>query len=220
MTKPLVILGAVGNCLDIFDAVLAANAAGVSKTHDIQGFLDDDARRGSTVRGLPVLGGLSMVREMPGAVFVNGIGSPRSYRDKRDLIGRLGLDLERFTTVIHPSAVVSPSATVGQGTVVLANCTICADVRIGNQVMILPNCVLGHDTSVGDYSILAAGVAVSGSVTIGRSCYLGAGASVRDGVSLGDETLLGMGAVLVGDASTGSVMAGNPARPRRRQGGQ
>lgn len=217
MATPLIILGAVGNCLDILDAVMAANAAAQSPAFAVQGFLDDDvSRRGRRIREVPVLGPLSMARDMPEVLFVGGIGSPRNYDAKAALIDRLGLARDRFATVIHPTAVVSPSATLGRGSVVLANCTICANVHIGDHVMMLPNCVVGHDTSVGDYSILAAGVAVSGSVTVGCSCYLGVGASIRDSVSLGDKTLLGMGAALICDTPEGSVMVGNPARPLKR----
>ncbi len=213
LPEPLVILGAVGNCIDILDAVTAMNSSAIGKQFQVLGFLDDDtAKHDRTIRETKVLGPLSMARDLPNATFVSGIGSPRNFRSKSSLIGRLGLPDERFASVVHPSAVVSPSATLGPGTVILANCTLCANVRFGNHVMMLPNCVLGHDTSVGEYSIFAAGVTVSGKVSIGRSCYLGAGSSIRDDVSIGDEALVGLGATVVADVSASSVVAGNPAR--------
>ena len=213
MATPLIILGAIGNCLDILDAALATNASEDRPVYDLLGFLDDEpSRQGSKVRGLPILGPLTMAREMPNAQFINGIGSPRSFQYKRAIIDGLGLDRSRFATVIHPAAAVSPSANIGCGTAVLANCTICANAELGDHVMMLPSCVLGHDARVGDHTILAAGVIVSGSVSIGQSCYLGANSCVRDSLRVGDEALLGIGAVLVDDAPAGMVMLGNPAR--------
>ncbi len=202
----------MGNCIDILDAVRAAQA---TVPYEVIGFLDDAVDLiGTAQNGVPVLGPLAALRDLPDVWVVSGIGSPRSYRNKRAFIDGLGLETERYATIIHPRATVSPSARIDVGSVILANCTICANVRIGKQVMMLPNCVLGHDTVVGDYSIFAAGVTVSGNVDIGASCYLGSGAAIRDGVRIGAESLLGMGAVLVGDCSSAAVMAGNPARAR------
>jgi sugar O-acyltransferase (sialic acid O-acetyltransferase NeuD family) len=213
MNSPLIILGAIGNCLDIMDAVLAVNKENGLQTYEILGLLDDEpSRQGIEICGFPVLGSLAIAKEVPHALFVNGIGSPRSYRSKQALIEGLGIDRTRFATIIHPTAVVSSSATIGYGSVVLANCTICSNVHIGDHVMMLPNCVLGHDTHVHNYSTFAASVTVSGSVSIGRSCYLGGSSCIREYTHLGDEVLLGMGAVLIGDAPTGSTMVGNPAR--------
>ena len=213
MPEPLVILGAIGTCMDIADAVLAQRQGSSEGGYELRGFLDDDAtRHGMIFRGAPVLGPIAAAREMDGTLFVDGIGGPRSFRARPQLIENLGLDKSRFGVVIHPTSFVSPSAKIGRGTIILANCTICADVEIGAHVLILPNCVFGHETRVADFTIFAAGVTVSGRVQIGRGCYIGAGAAIRDGVSLGDNALLGTGAVQVSDLAAAEVYAGNPAR--------
>ncbi|MEL7512672.1 MAG: acetyltransferase, partial [Cyanobacteria bacterium J06554_3] len=201
--SPLVVLGALGNCLDIVDAALAMNEAAKEPVFEVLGYLDDEpSRQGTQVRGFPVLGPLAMAKEMPDAHFVNGIGSSRSHRQKRAMIESLGLTLERFATVVHPSAVIASSALIGQGCVVMANVTVCANVTIGHQVMMLPNCVVGHDSIINDYSILAAGVTVSGVVNVGSACYLGANACVKEYLTIGEQALLGMGAVVVKDVPT------------------
>ena len=217
---PLVILGAVGNCLDIVDAVRAINLVSPEGGFEIVGFLDDDPERlGQSVAGIPVLGPLADAARIEGARFVNGIGSPRSFRGKPDMLARTGVAGTRFSTVVHPDASVSASAELGAGCVVLANVTVCANVRIGDHVMILPNAVIGHDSTIGDHSTLAASVVVSGFCRIGQCCYLGAGACVRDGVAMGDGSLLGMGSVLLRDMPEQTVYVGNPARPLSKTSG-
>jgi sugar O-acyltransferase (sialic acid O-acetyltransferase NeuD family) len=212
MASPLIIVGAAGNCLDIADAVVAQRDSG-RDDFAIAGFLDDDpARQGQTVAGFPVLGPISAAANFPNAVFVCGIGSPKSFQSKSELIARIGMPAERFATLVHPAASVSRSALLGPGTVILGNTTICSSVRIGAHVMMLPNCVVGHDTIINDYCIFAAGVTVSGMVTIARGCYIGAGSTVREGVSIGEGALVGMGAVAVRDVAAGAWVAGNPAR--------
>jgi sugar O-acyltransferase (sialic acid O-acetyltransferase NeuD family) len=210
----LAILGSSANCLDILDAVRAVNAHAGTTLFEPVGFLDDVAgRHGDIVDGLPVLGPLALASEMTDLLFVNGIGSWRSFRSKNRLIERLGIPRERFATIVHPHAVLASSAVVGAGTIILGNTTLCANVRIGSHVMMLPNCVVGHDSRIGDFATLAAGVMVSGCVGINKGCYIGAGASIRDHVTLGDNALLGMGAVLLCDMPAESIFAGNPARP-------
>lgn len=206
MLSSIVIIGSTGNCIDIADAVRAS--AGY-----IRGFLDDNPSAWGTVTGgAPVLGPLSLARELVDVSFVCGIGSPRSYRGKRALIERLGISEDRFATVVHPSAAVSGVAQIERGSVILANCTICANVRVGRHVMMLPNCVVGHDSTLGDYTVMAAGVVVSGNVEVDENCYLGAAVSVRDGLRLGSGALVGMGSVVVADIDPGSIVAGVPAR--------
>lgn len=207
----IAILGAVGNCLDIADAWRAARA--LNRTEDeLVGYFDDGLAPGTQVAGFPVLGPLSQASAFPDVRLISGIGGPRSFRSKPDIIARLRVADDRFATVVHPAAVVSPTASLGVGSCILAHTTICANVAVGAHVMMLPACVIGHDSSIADYSILAAGVIVSGKVTVARNCYLGAGSALRDGVAIGEGAMVGLGAGVVADVPAGSVVTGLPAR--------
>ncbi len=208
----LIVLGAIGNCRDLAEAVLAGGAPGC----ELVGFLDDaPALAGTRVGDLPVLGGLQLARSLDAStVFVCGIGSPRSYLGKATLIDQLGLADHRFVRVAHPSAWLSPSASLGAGSVLLGHANVAAGVQLGRHVIVLPGSVVGHDTRIGDHSILAGGCCVSGGVEIGESCYIGAGAILRDGVHIGARALVGMGAVVVRDVPASAVVIGNPARPK------
>jgi sugar O-acyltransferase (sialic acid O-acetyltransferase NeuD family) len=216
----VVILGTGGNSVDILDTLHDLNDAAGRMVYDCAGFLDDnEALWGSLQSGVKVLGPVRMAAELTDCVFVNGIGSPASFARKPRIIASTGVGPERFVTLVHPTASVSRTATLGRGTVVFQHVTITTNVRIGDHVIILPNTVVSHDDVVGDYTTIAGGVCVSGGVRIGTCCYLGTRSSVIGGATIGDGALIGMGSVVLGDVPTGTVVVGTPARflrPARR----
>ena len=115
---------------------------------------------------------------------------------KQAIIAKTQVPLDRFETIVHPTASVSRMATLGKGVVVLQHVTIANQASIGNHVIILPNSVISHDVVIGDYSCITGGVCISGLVTIGRDCYLGTDSSIIGGVKIGNGCLIGMGAVI------------------------
>ena len=213
--KNLIILGTGGNCLDILDTVLAINEL-ISPQYSFRGFLDDNPQlKGTKVQDYPVLGTLEQAKEYSDCVFVNGIGSFRNYWRKPEILARTGLPLNRFETVVHPTASVSRSASLGCGTAVLQNVTINSRAQVGSHVIILPNAVISHDVQVGDHSCIGSAACLAGNVRVGRTCYVGANCSVRNDVTLGDGCLVGIGAVVLEDVPEVTVVVGNPARAIR-----
>ena len=211
--RTLIIVGAVGNCLDIAET---ANACSEGHAFEVVGFLDDDeGLQGTEIAGIPVLGRLTDTNLYADASFVFGIGGPSSFRKKKTLIERLRLTDDRFATIVHPSSVVTATARIGRGSVILSNCSVGHNAVIGEHVIILQNSVVGHDSSVGDQTIVAAGVTLSGNVVIGEQCYIGVGASMKEGVEIAPETLIGAGSVVVSDIQGCRVAYGVPAKAAR-----
>jgi sugar O-acyltransferase (sialic acid O-acetyltransferase NeuD family) len=216
-TTDIIILGIGGNSIDILDTINDINDQKYSPTYRPIGFLDDNSDNwGKQRAGITILGGLNSALIHEGCYFVNGIGSVSSFLQKDAIIAKTQIPLERFATVIHPTASVSRMATIGHGSVVFQNVTITSNVSIGNHVIILPNSIISHDAVVGDYTCVSGGVCISGEVTVGKSCYLGTNAAVRDKISVGFGCLVGMGSVVTSDVEDGSVVLGNPARCVRR----
>ena len=200
--------------MDILDAINDVNSASSWPRYECVGFLDDDESLwGKTVLGATVLGPFVSASEyLPECNFVTGIGSAYNFWKKPDVIAGLGIPLETFETIVHPTASVSGAAQIGRGSVVYQQVTVTTNARLGDHVLVLPNTVISHDAEVGDYSIVTAGVSVSGDVRIGRSCYVGSNSSIRQEVSVGDFSLIGMGSVVLDDVAENSVVVGNPAK--------
>ena len=210
----LVLVGASGFGRETAEAVRAQHASGVEWR--ILGYLDDDpARHGQMIDGLPVLGGRGLVERLPGTSFVVCTGRPDDYVSRLRIVGELGLPAERYATIIHPSATVSSSSSIGPGTVLLAHVTLTAAVSIGAHVAIMPQVTLTHDVVVEDFATIASGVSLGGGARIGLAAYLGAGALIREKRTVGAFALVGMGAVVTRDVPAREVWAGTPARHLR-----
>jgi len=211
--KKIAILGTGGNSVDILDTINDLNSRAPSNVYECVGFLDDNqALWGKLLHGVKVLGPLASAGELEDCCFVNGIGTPSNFWRKEAIISKTGVALERFETIVHPSASISRMAQLGLGTVVFQNVTITSNVEIGNHVVVLPNTVISHDDVIGDYTCITGGVCISGQVKVGSSCYLGTNSTIIGNIEIGDHCLIGMGAVVLGNVPRNSVVVGNPAR--------
>jgi sugar O-acyltransferase (sialic acid O-acetyltransferase NeuD family) len=206
--RDLVIVGAGG-----FARETAAAVRELGDTWRLLGFLDDDeALHGRYRQGVPILGGIDAVRELPTAAVVVCIGNPRDYAARSRIVRRLALPPERYATIVHPTVAVGAGSEVGPGSVLLAHVALTADVRVGAHVAVMPQVVLTHDGAVADFATIASGVRVGGGALIERGAYLGAGALIREGLTVGEWSLVGMGSVVLSDVPAGQVWAGSPAR--------
>lgn len=120
----------------------------------------------------------------------------------------------KFTTAIHPSAVISPTAKIGEGTVVMAGAVINADAVIGKHCIVNTGATVDHDCVIGDYCHIAPGAHVSGGTHIGEGTWIGVGACVIQGINIGKDCMIGAGSVVVKDIPDGVTAYGNPCRVR------
>lgn len=118
----------------------------------------------------------------------------------------------KWYTAIHPTAVVSETAKIQEGTVVCANATINADATIGKHSIINTAAVIEHDNDIGDFCHISPNATLCGTVTISECTHIGAGAVVRNNISIGVDITIGIGAAVVKDLKKPGVYVGVPAR--------
>lgn len=114
--------------------------------------------------------------------------------------------------LIHPSCVVSPSAQVGAGTVLMAGAIVNADAQIGAGVIVNTAASVDHDCVLGDFTHMSPGVRLAGGVHVGPRTWIGIGAVIREGVSIGADVMVAAGAAVVTDIPDGARVGGVPAK--------
>jgi sugar O-acyltransferase (sialic acid O-acetyltransferase NeuD family) len=179
------------------------------------GFVDDTPAKQDVPRHGHRVRSRSAFVEFVGAMVLAVPGSAQSYRSRIEVIQGLGIPDERFATVIHPAATISPLASIGRNVLIMAGVVVTSNARIGNHVCVLPNTVIHHDCAIGDFSLIGASVTIAGGVAIGENCYVGSGASIINDARIGDAALVGLGSNVIRDVVAGTTVAGNPARVLR-----
>lgn len=117
-----------------------------------------------------------------------------------------------FETVIHPSAIISPTARIEAGAQVMAGVIIQARARVGAQVIVNSGAVVEHDCLIGDACHLAPGSVLSGGVELGEQTHVGTAASIIQGLKIGRKSLVAAGAVVTRSLPEGSRVGGIPAK--------
>ena len=178
--------------------------------------VDDEPARWGTLHGLvPVVGAVELVTDLRDFDVVLTLGRGRMRRRVAARLDMLGLDAQRYISLVHPRVVLPGSCSFGTGCVVLDGVVLTADVEVGDHVVLMPQVTLTHGCMVEDYATLCAGVSLGGGVRVGSGAYVGMNASVREGVRIGRDATLGMGSVLLQDLPAGETWVGVPARPIR-----
>ena len=117
-----------------------------------------------------------------------------------------------FGKAIHYKSIVSPSAGIAAGTVVMQGSIVQADAFIGRHVIVNTRVSIDHDCVVGDFVHISPGAVLCGGVSVGEGTHVGAGAVVIPGIKIGKWCKLGAGAVVIRDIPDHCTAVGNPAR--------
>lgn len=123
------------------------------------------------------------------------------------------IDWTRSPALIHPAAVISPSAIIGGGSLVMPGVVVNADSHTGKGVILNTTCSVDHDCKLGDFVHVSPGARLAGSVTVGSGTWIGIGASVIQNITLGNNVVVGAGAAVISNVPDNLRVAGVPATP-------
>jgi sugar O-acyltransferase (sialic acid O-acetyltransferase NeuD family) len=188
MTKPrLLVVGAGGHGRSVAEAVLMLG------DFDLVGFLDDGAfASGGDVWGLPVLGPANAFADYAALAShaVVAIGNNALRQKMCAQLQAAGFALAR---VLHPRAIVSPRALLGEGVAVMAGAIVGTEAVLGQGVIVNCGAVVDHHAQVHDFGHLGVNACMAGGSILGALAWMQAGAALGYGVTIPSGVTLAPG---------------------------
>ncbi|MBP1949060.1 acetyltransferase [Virgibacillus litoralis] len=131
---------------------------------------------------------------------------------RKKIVDKVNLLPQQFLSVIHSTAVVSKSAAIGYGTVIMPNAVINANAEIGMHCIINTGAVIEHDNNIGDYTHISPNATLTGGVTSGEGVHVGSTATIIPGKHLGSWSVIGAGSTVIEHIPAFSKAVGSPTR--------
>ena len=201
----IVIVGHGGHSKVIEDLILS------NINHRIIGYLDDRYSEVQVNHSLffgPVHSIDKVIASFGDLKFIIGIGDNHV---RKTIVEHIGLSDESYLTLIHPSAVISPSAKIGVGSVIMAKSVINADAQIGKHSIINTGAIVEHDNRIGSYVHICPSATLTGGVEVEDGAQIGAAAVVIPYIRIGRWAAVGAGAAVIRNIPDHLTAAGVPA---------
>lgn len=192
---------------------VVADLAELTGSWESIAFLDDGSPTGGLSGVWRIEGPLSELSRFRGthSHFFAAFGDGQLRLDSLARAEAIGFTL---ATLLHPQAIVSRYAQIGEGSTAFGGAVVSHNARLGKGCVVNTSASVDHDCVLGDGVHVCPGARLAGNVTIGNCVWIGIGASIKQGVSVGDRATIGAGAVCVSDIRVGATVVGVPARER------
>ncbi|APJ04562.1 acetyltransferase [Silvanigrella aquatica] len=202
---PVVIIGAGGHAKVVVDTLQAMQC-------EILGYTNITSEK--PLLNIKYLGSDDFIinQNPKNILLVIGFGSVKFALERQKTFEKwksLGFS---FKSLIHPSAIISQYAKLGEGVQVLMGSLIQACATIKDNCIINTGASVDHDCFIDSHCHIAPRVTLSGGVTISSNCHIGTGAVVIQNIIIENNVTVGAGAVVIKNVSSNSVVYGIPAK--------
>lgn len=145
-------------------------------------------------------------------VFI-GLGDNRKRMEIYADLEKMGAT---FATLVHRSSYISPSAKIGEGTIVMPGCVVNYGAQIGNCCIVNSNSTIEHDCVIHNGVHISPGATLGGTVTVGQNSWIGLGASIRHSIVIEAGAIIGAGSTVVKRVEENTTVVGSSASVLQR----
>ena len=149
------------------------------------------------------------VDEIELALGVGSIGVLNTRESLFNSFKKLGYT---YVTLIHPTAIISPTVKLGEGVQIMAGVIIQSMSQIADNTIINTGSIIEHDCIIAEHVHVAPGCKIAGQVHIESHCHIGIGSTIIQGITIGSSSLIGAGAVVIRPVDYYKKIVGVPGR--------
>lgn len=203
---PVIVIGAGGHAKVVIDTLQAEHS-------EVLGFTNTSSVINS-ILNVPYLGTDDFIEKQDpkNILLLIAIGSVKSSNIRSSVFQKWKALGFHFKSLIHPSAIISKYADLGEGTQVMMGSLIQPGVTVKENCIINTGSSIDHDCYIGEHCHIAPRVTLSGGVNISSNCHIGAGATIVQGINIGSNVTIGAGSVVIKDVVSNSTVFGVPAK--------
>lgn len=192
--KKIIIVGSGGHGAELSDYIQYNERVTNVREFEIIGYLDDNPVNYSNYKfGAPLIGGVRNHQIRPDVEYLMGIAN-LTYR--KLFVDQYTSAGARFISLVHHTAYISDSASLGKGVVIGPMVNLGPNSVIGDYTMLNSRCSMGHDTKVGEFNFISPNVCFSGFTEIGDGNLFGINSATIPGIKVGNNNKIMAGMVL------------------------
>jgi sugar O-acyltransferase (sialic acid O-acetyltransferase NeuD family) len=177
---------------------------------EVKGFLSDDEHILDNYNlGYHIIGNTFDYKIQPEDRFIMAIGS---IQDKKNVSKRLLDRGGEFKTIVHETALLSKTASLGIGCVVGPFALVSDHVKLEDFTMMGFYSSCGHDAQVGKYCILSPYATVNGFTILEDEVFMGTHSSVAARKRIGCNSMISSGSAAMYDVPGRCLVFGVPGK--------
>ena len=179
------------------------------KTHHLVGIVDSYRDTGTITLDVPVIGGSEDLKTIfeegvkNAAIGFGALHKPEIRQEIFDELKEIGYLLPNL---IHPTAILEPSVTLGEGNQIMAGAIVGSSVIVGNNCIINSGSITSHDSILDNNVHLTPGAILAGTVKVGDNTIIGMGATIYMKVKIGNNVIIPNGSDIISDVPDNSIL--------------
>ncbi len=178
--EEILLIGGGGHCKACIDVIEQENK------YTIAGIIDQEQFVGTEVLGYKIIGSdddLAKLFEKYKYALIT-LGHLQSNTIRVKLYNKLKEIGYILPSIISPISYVSKHSSVGEGTIVMHQALINADVKVGKNCIINSKALIEHDAYIGDHCHISTSSVVNGGVKIKENTFFGSNATSKQYIEI------------------------------------
>jgi len=188
----IILIGGGGHCRSVIDVIEAENK------FQIAGIIDRPELLGTKVLSCEIIGNdsdlLSLSQKYKYAFITVGQIKSADLRVKLfEAVKKAGFIVP---VIISPRAYISKHAAIGEGSVVMHDALLNANVKVGKNCIINTKALIEHDSEIEDNCHVSTGAIINGSVRVKKNSFIGSNATTRESIVIEGRSFIKAGSIV------------------------